>query len=140
MMMTIFCMTYGDGLADIDIEALINCHRKHGGLATVTAVSPPGRFGVLDLTKNDLVDSFSEKVSSSDSFINGGFFALSKAVLQFIEDDHTVWEQEPAQKLSQMGQLYAYRHSGFWQPMDTLRERTLLEDMWEQGNAPWKLW
>lgn len=135
-----FCLTYGDGLSDIDINAQVKFHLNHGGMATVSAVSPPGRFGVMGLGENDLVNSFSEKVSSTESFVNGGFFILSKDVMQFIEGDDTIWEQEPLKKLSRLGQLHAYKHSGFWQPMDTLRERILLENIWNEGSAPWKRW
>lgn len=134
-----FCMTYGDGVADIDIAALIGFHRNHGGEATVTRVLPPGRFGALEL-EGDRVTGFREKPQDGGAWINGGFFVLSPKVLDRISGDTTVWEQEPLEGLASDGQLHAYAHYGFWQPMDTLRDKRQLEDMWNGGRAPWKVW
>lgn len=134
-----FCLTYGDGVANIDITALIAFHKAHGRAATVTAVLPPGRFGALDLV-NDEVQGFLEKPQGDGSWINGGFFVLSPEVIDRIDGDSTVWEREPLEGLARDGQLAAYRHKGFWQPMDTLRDKIQLEDMWSRGEAPWKLW
>lgn len=134
-----FCMTYGDGVADINIAALIGFHHAHGGLATVTRVLPPGRFGALELD-GDRVTGFREKPQDGGAWINGGFFVLSPKVLDRISGDTTVWEQEPLEGLACDGQLYAYAHHGFWQPMDTLRDKRQLEDMWNGARAPWKTW
>lgn len=131
-----FCFTYGDGLSDIDIEKLIQFHRLHGKLATVTAVKPAGRFGALELN-NSTVAGFQEKPAGDGGWINGGFFVLSPKVIDYIADDAVIWEQEPMQKLAKNGQMQAYFHEGFWQPMDTLREKKLLESLWETSNAPW---
>lgn len=134
-----FLMTYGDGLADVNISELIGFHQSSGTLATVTAVRPPGRFGALDL-ENQMVARFLEKPLGDGSWINGGFFVLSPEVLDRIADDSTVFEAEPLQGLADEGQLSAFRHDGFWQPMDTLRDKRLLESMWENGSAKWKVW
>lgn len=134
-----FCMTYGDGVSDIDIGALVRFHRKHGKLATVSAIQPPGRWGVLNL-QGDRVDSFSEKVDTANSVINGGFFVLEPEALNYIEGDSTIWEKEPMETIARDGQLMAYQHNSFWQAMDTLRDRNALEDLWASGNAPWKKW
>ena len=134
-----FCLTYGDGLADINIHKLIQFHRSHGKLATVTAVQPPGRFGALALDEEQVI-SFIEKPLGDGSWINGGFFVLSPRVLGYIEGDDTIWEREPLEKLAADGQLMAYRHAGFWHPMDTLRDKNYLESLWSSGNAPWKVW
>lgn len=134
-----FCMTYGDGVADIDITALIRFHREHGDQATVTRVLPPGRFGALQLDGNR-VTGFQEKPQDGGGWINGGFFVLSPKVLDRISGDNTVWEQEPLEGLARDGQLHAYAHHGFWQPMDTLRDKRQLEDMWNGARAPWKTW
>ena len=134
-----FCMTYGDGLADIDIGRLIAFHRSKGKAATVTAVRPPGRFGVLDIS-GELVNGFREKPLGDGAWINGGFFVLEPNVIDLIDGDATSWELEPMEALAQQGDLAAYRHEGFWQPMDTLRERNLLQAHWESGKAPWKVW
>lgn len=134
-----FCMTYGDGLADINIGKLIEFHRTHGGAATVTRVLPPGRFGALEL-ENDLVTGFQEKPMGDGGWINGGFFVLSPTVIDRIEGDLTIWEREPLEGLAEDRQLHSYPHSGFWQPMDTLRDKRHLEDLWEKGQAPWKFW
>lgn len=134
-----FCMTYGDGVADVDIAALLEFHRSHGRLATVTATQPPGRFGALRLD-GDGVSGFQEKPLGDGGWINGGFFVLSTKVLDYIDSDSTVWENEPLQNLASDGQLSAYMHPGFWQPMDTLRDKTHLEHLWQTGQAPWKVW
>ena len=133
-----FHFTYGDGVADIDLEALVKHHRRKRVLATVTSVSPPGRFGAL-VTKGDQVTSFTEKPEGS-SRINGGFFVLSPKVLDYIAGDQTVWEGEPLERLAREGQLGAYEHEGFWHPMDTLRDKNYLEELWSSGKAPWKVW
>lgn len=134
-----FCMTYGDGVADMDISAQIAFHKSHGKQATLAAVSPPGRYGALSLD-GDVISSFVEKPIGDNSRINGGFFVLEKSVIENIEGDHTMWENEPLNALAQSGELMAYRHNGFWQPMDTLREKTQLESLWANGTAPWKIW
>ncbi len=134
-----FCFTYGDGLSDVDISALIRFHHEHGKLATVTAVSPPGRFGALELMGRE-VCGFSEKPRGDGALINGGFFVLSPRCIDLIDDDQTPWESEPLAKLVQQNQLAAFEHNGFWQPMDTLRDKNHLEDLWVSGNAPWKKW
>jgi glucose-1-phosphate cytidylyltransferase len=134
-----FCLTYGDGVSDVAIDKLIAFHESHGREATVTAVRPAGRFGVLDL-EGDLVRGFREKAASDSGFINGGFFVLAPSVLDRIVDDSTIWEREPMETLSQDGQLAAYHHPGFWQPMDTLRDKRYLEALWDGGTAPWKVW
>jgi glucose-1-phosphate cytidylyltransferase len=135
-----FCLTYGDGLADINISDLIEYHKKHKCLATVTAAVPPGRFGAISLDKENTVNEFTEKPKGDNAYVNGGFFVLSKEVIGLIKDDQTLWEREPLENLSKNKQLIAYKHDGFWQPMDTLRERNYLESLWLSGNAPWKLW
>lgn len=134
-----FCFTYGDGLSDVDIGSLVNFHKKHNTLATVTSVQPPGRFGALSMKDNKIV-SFEEKPQGDGSWINGGFFVLSPKVLDYIEDDTSIWERDPLQQLSKEGQLSAFLHRGFWQPMDTLRDRVQLEKLWESQSAPWKVW
>jgi glucose-1-phosphate cytidylyltransferase len=134
-----FCMTYGDGVADIDISSLIAFHQYHGRLATVTAVTPPGRYGALVLEREN-VRSFMEKPPGDHAVINGGFFVLHPAVLQRIRGDDTPWETEPLESLASEGELRAFRHSGFWQPMDTLRDKSTLESLWDSGHAPWKVW
>ena len=135
----IFCLTYGDGLADVDISKSIAFHRGHGGHATVTTVAPAGRFGVI-ATDGDRVSSFSEKPAGMGTLINGGFFVLSPKVVDYIDGDSTIWERDPLERLVQDGQLHSFNHKGFWQPMDTMRERELLERAWESGNAAWKIW
>lgn len=134
-----FCFTYGDGVASIDVSALIAFHREQGRIATVTAVRPPGRFGALDL-EGDRVRRFEEKPPGDHVATNGGFFVLSPEVGRYLADDSTVWEQEPVRALAEEGQLASYRHNGFWQPMDTLRDRHTLEDLWDTGSAPWRVW
>lgn len=132
-----FCFTYGDGLADLDLDALIAHHRRCGGLATVTAVQPPGRFGTLEVD-GDLVTSFAEKAPTEGGWISGGFFVLSPEVARYIEGDSTVWEREPLERLASEGQLSCYRHQGFWHPMDTIRDRDYLNELWVSGRAPWR--
>jgi len=134
-----FCFTYGDGVSDVDIKASIEFHRQHGKLATVTAVEPPGRYGALERSGSQ-VTGFIEKPRGDGGLINGGFFVLSPAVLDFIEGDQSSWEGGSLVQLAAQGQLMAFAHHGFWQPMDTLRDRTLLEKLWESGKAPWKVW
>jgi glucose-1-phosphate cytidylyltransferase len=134
-----FCLTYGDGVSDIDIGRLIAFHKKHGKLATVTAVRPPARFGGLELD-GDGVRKFAEKNQTSEGWINGGFFVLQPGVLDYIAGDSTLWEHEPLERLASEGQLRAFRHEGFWQPMDTLRDLRLLESLWSSGSPPWKTW
>lgn len=135
----LFCCTYGDGLADINITSLIEFHKFQGLSATLTATSPPGRFGALNLNSN-LVMKFHEKPMGDGGLINGGFFVISPCVLEKIEGDNTVWERDPLEKLAEEGQLAAYQHSGFWQPMDTLRDKLFLEELWDKDQAPWKIW
>lgn len=136
-----FCFTYGDGLADVNIKELVKFHSGHGLLATVTAVQPPGRYGSLQIGEaGQRVEGFIEKPQGDGGWINGGFFVLEPEVLERIAGDSTSWEAEPLQALAAEGQLAAYRHPGFWQPMDTLRERNLLEHLWNEGRAPWKQW
>jgi glucose-1-phosphate cytidylyltransferase len=134
-----FCMTYGDGVGSINITELIAFHRRHGKLATMTATQPPGRFGALQLD-NHAVTSFLEKPTGEGGWINGGFFVLSPKTLELIEGDETIWERGPLETLAHTGQLQAFLHEGFWQPMDTLRDRNHLEDLWQSGKAPWKVW
>lgn len=134
-----FCMTYGDGLGDIDILATLAFHKRHQALATMTAVQPPGRFGALVMDQDHVTD-FVEKPVGDGGWINGGYFVLSPKVLEFIDGDSSTWEGEPLGRLVQMGQLVAYRHSGFWMPMDTMRDKNNLEALWQSGKAPWKVW
>jgi glucose-1-phosphate cytidylyltransferase len=134
-----FCMTYGDGVGSVNITELTAFHRQHGKLATMTATQPPGRFGALQL-EGPAVTSFLEKPSGDGGWINGGFFVLSPKTLELIEGDETIWERKPLEALAQAGQLRAFFHPGFWQPMDTLRDKNYLEDLWQSGRAPWKAW
>ncbi len=134
-----FCLTYGDGVSNVNIAELIAFHKSQQVKATVTAVLPPGRFGALNLTGNK-VNSFIEKPKGDGAFVNGGFFVLSPLVFDHIKDDQTIWETEPLSRLAQDGELAAFRHHGFWQPMDTLRDKTHLEELWQSGKAPWKVW
>ncbi|MFB9330021.1 glucose-1-phosphate cytidylyltransferase [Paenibacillus aurantiacus] len=134
-----FCFTYGDGVSDIDIGKLLLYHRKQRKLATLTAVQPPGRFGALHIKRNQ-VEAFAEKPSGDGSWINGGFFVLEPGVFDLLDGDATVWEKEPLQALVSRHELAAYRHHGFWQPMDTLRDRMRLEELWKDNQAPWKVW
>lgn len=134
-----FCFTYGDGVGNIDIADSIRFHKEHGKAATLTATYPPGRFGALDI-QNKQVMNFKEKPKGDGAMINGGFFVLSPKVLDYLTDDNTVWEQDPLIGLANDGELMAYEHQGFWQPMDTLRDKNLLEELWDAGKAPWKTW
>ncbi len=134
-----FCLTYGDGLSDVDITSLIEFHRGHGKLATVTAVQPPGRYGALERSGN-LVTGFTEKPRGDGAAINGGYFVLSPQCLDFIDGDATSWESSPMTQLAEAGQLMVYEHNGFWQAMDTLRDKNMLEEQWDSGGAPWKIW
>lgn len=135
-----FCFTYGDGVADVDVSALITHHKSHGRLATVTAVQPPGRYGALQFGTNSDVTGFQEKPQGDGGWINGGFFVLEPGAVDRIENDATIWEREPLCSLAADGELSAYRHRGFWQPMDTLRDRVHLENLWAESKAPWKTW
>lgn len=135
-----FCLTYGDGLSDADIGAELAFHRRHGKLATVLAVQPPGRFGVLNLDAGHHVTSFEEKPSDEIGWINGGFFILEPKAIDYIADDLTSWERTPLMNIARDGQLAAHQHTGFWQPCDTLRDKRELEDLWNSGKAPWRVW
>ncbi len=134
-----FCFTYGDGVSNVDISGLVAFHKSHGKLATLTAVIPPARYGALSLA-GDKVERFVEKPRAGDGLINGGFFVLEPDVMGLIDDDQTSWESTPVENLAESGQLHAWRHSGFWQSMDTLRDKVSLEGLWETGRAPWKVW
>jgi len=134
-----FCMTYGDGVSDVNISELIKFHHAHGKSATVTAVQPPGRFGALKLSGNS-VERFQEKPQGDGAFINGGFFVLNPSVLDLVDGDDSIWESAPLETLASKGELQAYVHRGFWQAMDTLRDKSYLEDLWAKGNPPWKKW
>jgi glucose-1-phosphate cytidylyltransferase len=134
-----FCFTYGDGVSNVDIGASIEFHRQHGKLATLTATQPPGRFGALNLDGQE-IRSFQEKPQGDGAFINGGFFVLSPKVIDYIEGDKTTWEKQPMEQLASDGQIDAFFHHGFWQPMDTLRDKQHLEELWQTGQAPWKVW
>jgi len=134
-----FCFTYGDGLSDVNITDLVKFHQKENTLATVTAVQPPGRFGMLNLEGNRIA-CFQEKPMGDGTWINGGYFVLSPKIFEYIQGDETVWEKEPLEKLAELGQLSAYKHEGFWKPMDTLRDKNQLEKLWLSGKAPWKIW
>lgn len=136
-----FCFTYGDGVSNVDITKLVEFHKSQGTLATLTAVQPPGRFGAISLSQEQTkISQFHEKPEGDGAWINGGYFVLEPEVIDYIKDDSTVWEQEPLQKLAQSDQLSAFRHAGFWQPMDTLRDKKYLEGLWQDGKAPWKVW
>jgi glucose-1-phosphate cytidylyltransferase len=136
-----FCLTYGDGVSDVNIKDLIDFHRKQKTFCTLTAVQPPGRYGVFALQDNEFkVNSFKEKPKGDGAWINGGFFVMEPEVFDFIRDDLTVWEQEPMENLAKIKQLSAFRHFGFWHPMDSLRDKMVLEKIWESGKAPWKIW
>jgi len=134
-----FCFTYGDGLSDVNVKQLIAFHNEQGTLATVTAVQPPGRFGALDVKRNRIT-AFKEKPQGEGGWINGGFFVLSPRVIDYIDGDDSIWERQPIERLAADGQLSAFRHTGFWQPMDTLRDKVLLEELWASAKAPWKVW
>ena len=135
-----FCFTYGDGLSDINISDLVDSHKKANVLATVTAVQPPGRYGAININKHSEVVAFQEKPLGDGSWINGGFFVLNPKVIDFIDNENTVWEQEPLKNLARDNQLKAFYHNGFWQPMDTLRDKNYLDNLWNAGKAPWKKW
>ncbi|PZO37024.1 MAG: glucose-1-phosphate cytidylyltransferase [Shackletoniella antarctica] len=136
-----FCLTYGDGVSDVNITELIKFHQSQGGMATLTAVQPPGRFGAIALHEEQTkIETFQEKPEGDGAWINGGYFVLEPQVIDFIDGDDTVWEEQPLNKLAQMGQLSAFKHAGFWQPMDTLRDKNKLEDLWISNQAPWKVW
>jgi glucose-1-phosphate cytidylyltransferase len=135
-----FCFTYGDGVADVNISAVIDFHKSHGKLATLTAAQPVGRFGAININDDGGVISFSEKPKGDNRWVNGGFFVLSPKVKEYLTDDSTVWEREPLESLSRKGEVAAYKHSGFWQPMDTMFDKSSLEAMWNNGTAPWKIW
>jgi glucose-1-phosphate cytidylyltransferase len=134
-----FCFTYGDGVSDVDVARQVEFHRARGRLATITAVQPPGRYGALEI-ENDRVVRFQEKPEGDGGWINGGFFVLEPAAIELIADDSVIWERQPLERLAAQQQLSVYKHSGFWQPMDTLRDKNRLESLWASGNAPWKLW
>jgi len=134
-----FCMTYGDGVADVDITKLVAFHKRHGRLATLTAVQPPGRFGAINMDKQEIV-SFEEKPRGSHGWINGGYFVLNPQVVDYIEGDHTVWEKDIMERLSREGRLAAFLHTGFWHCMDNLRDKNYLDEVWNSGNVPWKVW
>ncbi|MBK9243944.1 MAG: glucose-1-phosphate cytidylyltransferase [Burkholderiales bacterium] len=134
-----FCFTYGDGVAAVDVRGLVDFHRRQGRVATVTAVQPPGRFGALDI-KGQKITRFEEKPNGDGSWVNGGFFVLEPSALDYIEGDHSIWERDPLEALATIGQLSAYTHSGFWQPLDTLRDKIKLEELWQSGSPPWKVW
>ena len=134
-----FCLTYGDGLSNVDIKKTIDFHRKHKKYVTVTAVQPKGRFGVISLEKDKVV-KFSEKLRGDQGWVNGGFFVLNKKILNYIEDDNTIWEQHSLPKLASENQIQAYKHYGFWYPMDTIRDKEYLEELWNRKDCPWKSW
>jgi len=135
-----FLLTYGDGVSDVDIQKLVEFHKSHGKLATMTAIQPEGRFGALDISKNNEINSFIEKPKGDNAWINGGFFVCQPEILNYINGDETIFEKEPLEKLAKEGQLQAFKHDGFWQCMDTLRDKNRLEDEWSTGKAPWKKW
>jgi glucose-1-phosphate cytidylyltransferase len=135
-----FLFTYGDGVGNVKIDSLIKFHESHGKLATVTAVNPPGRFGILDINEAEEVVNFNEKPQHGTTWINGGFFILNPSVIDYIEHDQISWEEEPIRKITHQNELAAYKHSGFWQPMDTLAEKKYLDDLYCSGSAPWKVW
>ena len=134
-----FCFTYGDGVSDVNISKIIEFHKNNKTIATVTAVQPPGRFGILDITENK-ISSFTEKPAGDGNWINGGYFVLEPSVFNYIKDDSTIWEREPLERLAQENQLSAFKHEGFWQPLDTLRDKNYLEELWNSDNAYWKNW
>jgi glucose-1-phosphate cytidylyltransferase len=135
-----FCFTYGDGVSDVNITELIRFHKSHGKMATITTVYPPGRFGAVDIHPDQRIISFKEKPKGDGGMINGGFFVLAPKVMGLIKDDSTIWEREPLEILAQQSEIMAFQHNGFWQPMDTLRDKNLLEDLWSSGGAPWRIW
>ncbi len=135
-----FMLTYGDGVSDVNIRELVKFHKLHGKMATVTAAQPTGRFGALDVADTDIVKGFQEKPAGDGSWVNAGFFVLEPQIFNYIENDHTLWEKDPMENISKDGQMVAYKHKGFWQAMDTLRDKNNLEDLWYSGKAPWKVW
>ena len=136
-----FCLTYGDGVSSVNIEETVKFHKSHNALATITAVQPPGRYGAFDLRHDhDTIRAFVEKPEGDGAWINSGFFVLEPEVIDYIADDSTVWEKEPLERLAKAGDLIAYRHTGYWQAMDTLRDKHVLEELWQTGKAPWKVW
>ena len=136
-----FLLTYGDGVADVNINKLVEHHKANKKIATMTIVQPQGRFGVVEFdTKNNLIENFSEKLKGDGAWINGGFFVLNKKIFKYLKDDFTVWEKEPLENLSKENQLVAFKHDGFWYPMDTMRDKAYLENLWDKNKAPWKLW
>ena len=136
-----FLLTYGDGVADVNISKLIEHHKINKKIATMTVVQPQGRFGVVEFnTKNNLIENFSEKLKGDGVWINGGFFVLNKKIFKYLKDDFTIWEKEPLEKLSKENELVAFKHDNFWYPMDTMRDKDYLENLWEKNEAPWKLW
>ena len=135
-----FLMTYGDGLADINLKKLVSHHKKHGKYATLTAVQPPGRFGALDIGQNFKVQKFLEKPAGDGGWVNGGFFVLEPEIFDFLKDDKTIWERTPLEHLASEGHLFSSMHNGFWYALDTLRDKNYLEDLWSKGQAPWKCW
>jgi glucose-1-phosphate cytidylyltransferase len=135
-----FCFTYGDGVADVDISTLIAFHKRAGKLATLTAVQPVGKFGALQIDDAATVASFTEKPKGDSLWVNGGFFVLSPKVRAYLKDDSTIWEREPLESMAKAGEIAAYKHPGFWQPMDTVHDRATLESFWNSGSAPWKVW
>ena len=136
-----FLLTYGDGVADVNISKLIEHHKINKKIATMTVIQPQGRFGVVEFnTKNNLIENFSEKLKGDGAWINGGFFVLNKKIFDYLKDDFTIWEKEPLENLSKENQLVAFKHDGFWHPMDTMRDKVYLENLWDKNKAPWKLW
>ncbi len=135
-----FMLTYGDGVGDVNINSLVKFHESHGKLATMTAVQPSGRFGALRINDDKKVESFVEKPAGDGAWINGGFFVLEPQVIDYLKDDNTIWEREPLENLTKESQLFAYKHEGFWKPMDTLRDKKELEELWNKGDVPWKIW
>jgi len=135
-----FLLTYGDGVSDVNINSVIDFHKKQKKICTVTAVQNPGKFGSIATNEDGIVNSFMEKPKGDGSLINAGFFVLSPKIFDYLEDDTTIWEQQPLQRLASDGELMAYEHQGFWQPMDTLRDKTYLDELWSSGSAPWKTW
>jgi glucose-1-phosphate cytidylyltransferase len=135
-----FLLTYGDGVSDVKIPDIIAYHKSHKGILTITAIQPTGRFGALDIAQDGNISSFMEKPRGDGGWVNGGFFVCEQGIFDYIEGDSTIWEHQPLQQLASEGQLYAYKHHGFWQPMDTLRDKMQLEALWQSGKAPWKIW
>ncbi|MFH5187564.1 glucose-1-phosphate cytidylyltransferase [Paenibacillus sp. TAB 01] len=135
-----FLLTYGDGLADVNISSLVNFHIKNDAIVTLTAVQPSGRFGAIDIEEGNMISSFKEKPRGDVGWVNGGFFVCQPEVFDYIEGNYTIWEREPLEQIASLGKLAAYKHHGFWSPMDTVRDRSYLENLWKSGNAPWKVW